>query len=121
MVIGFARMHTRDRDLRNQRAALCRARCDTIIEVSGRGAAAHREGLARLMAALGRGDTLVVRELDRLTNSLTHLMELSALLQERSVTLRVLVDDPESIGGGDASIGQVVAALAAYRRTIKGG
>jgi Resolvase, N terminal domain len=53
------------------------------------GANTARPVLAKTLAALKSGDTLVVWRLDRLGRSLGHLIEVATVLRERGVFLRV--------------------------------
>ena len=116
MIIGYARVHMRDRALHLQRAALSKVRCDYIIEVAETGRAAHRRGLNQTLNLLRAGDTLVVRRLDRLATTVRELMAVSATLQERNITLRVLeADEDAGISSGEV-VDRLLAALADYRR-----
>jgi len=114
MVVGYARAYCRDRDLRVQRAALARAGCENVIEVYQTDVKAHRDGLKRALTALNPGDTLVVRKLDRLASSLKQWMAISAVLQERGITLRVLEDGQDNSGAEENVFARLLAALAEY-------
>jgi DNA invertase Pin-like site-specific DNA recombinase len=114
MVIGYARAHSRDRDLHLQRAALRRAGCESIIEVSQADVRSHREGVNRALSSLKQGDTLVVRKLDRLASSLKQWMAISAELQERGITLRVTEDGQEETGAEENVFARLLSALAEY-------
>lgn len=82
-LIGYARVSTADQDLAAQRQALEAAGCTEIVAETASGAAAARPELARLLARIRRGDTLVVVRLDRLARSLAHLLAVLARLQAR--------------------------------------
>ena len=57
--------------------ALNKAGCERIFTDHGvSGATIEREGLSQAIAAIGRGDVLVVWKLDRLGRSLSFLIEL---------------------------------------------
>jgi DNA invertase Pin-like site-specific DNA recombinase len=116
MLLGYARAHSRDPGLQLQRAALQRIRCDNIIEVTQASVKAHREALTHALSMLRKGDTLVVRKLDRMATSLKQWMTVSALLQERGIHLRVLEDDPEATGPTGELVDRLLVALAEYGR-----
>lgn len=115
MMIGYARAHSRDRDLHLQRAALKRAGCEFIVEVLQTDVQAHRDGLKKVLSTLNQGDLLVVRKLDRLASGLKQWMAISAALQERGIALRVLGDRDEN-GAADTEFNQLLSALAEYEK-----
>ena len=65
-VYGYARVSTDGQSLSAQLIELKTARCDKIFQEKVSGARSDRKQLARLMAALTKGDVLVVTRLDRL-------------------------------------------------------
>ena len=66
MQIGYARVSTKDQDLRLQHEALRQVPCDKIYEDKASGAKTSREGPHHALDALRENDTLVVWTLDRL-------------------------------------------------------
>ena len=58
MLIGYARVSTRDQDLSLQLEALNGAGCGKIFEDRASGARAEREGLKQAMLVLREDDTL---------------------------------------------------------------
>ena len=69
-LIGYARVSTGEQTLDPQRDELREAGCAAIHEEHASGADRARPALARLLAAIRPGDTLVVVRLDRLARSL---------------------------------------------------
>ncbi len=116
MVIGYARSHSRDSDLRLQRAALQKAGCEFIIEIPDPDVKSHRLGLMRALDTLSQGDTLIVRRFDRLASSLRQWMAVSAILQDRGIKLRVLEDGAENAGSNEDIVGRMLSAMAAYEQ-----
>jgi DNA invertase Pin-like site-specific DNA recombinase len=66
MIVGYARVSTDGQTLDAQQAALKAAGCEKVYSEKISGAITDRLALAKTLAALGNGDTLVVCKLDRL-------------------------------------------------------
>jgi hypothetical protein len=90
--VGYARISTDDQTTALQADALARAAVDVVFEEEASGANTARPVLAKTLAALRSGDTLVVWRLDRLGRSLGHLIEVATVLRERGVFLRSLTE-----------------------------
>ena len=94
-------MSTRDQHPEAQQDALRAAGCEQIFTDKASGVLAKRPGLEKALMVARSGDQLVVTKLDRLGRSLTNLMELSALLEQRGIDLVVLdqgVDTSTAVG-----------------------
>jgi DNA invertase Pin-like site-specific DNA recombinase len=117
-LIGYARVSTADQDLAAQRAALAAAGCALIVEETASGADAARPALARLLARIAPGDTLVVVRLDRLARSLTHLLAVIARLRARSAALRSLGDPIDTSGPSGVLVLQILGAVAEFERAL---
>ena len=102
-LIGYARCSTRGQDLRAQRTALRRMGVDTGSIYTDRGyTGRNREGpgLAEALAAVGKGDTLVVTKLDRLGRSVT---DLNAIVTELDAKGARLIYGGQVYSPGDPS------------------
>lgn len=89
MKIGYARVSTDDQNLDLQMDALNKAGCERIFTDQGvSGATIEREGLSQAIAAVGKGDVLVVWKLDRLGRSLSFLIELIEKLRNEGAAHR---------------------------------
>ena len=66
MLIGYARVSTRDQNLDLQIEALTKAECQKFFDDKISGSRAERPGLDKALEMLRKGDTLVVWKLDRL-------------------------------------------------------
>ena len=91
-LVGYARISTDDQTTAPQADALTRAAVDAVFEEAASGANTARPVLAKTLAALRAGDTLVVWRLDRLGRSLGHLIEVATILRERGVFLQSLTE-----------------------------
>jgi len=96
MIIGYARVSTRDQHLDLQADSLKHAACKRIYQDVASGAKTVRPALDKLLDQLRAGDVLVIWKLDRMGRSLKHLVELLGNLMARKVGLlglfRLLVD-----------------------------
>ncbi|WP_439576677.1 recombinase family protein [Elioraea sp.] len=117
-LIGYARVSTAEQDLAAQRAALEAAGCAEIVEETASGADPGRPALGRLLARIGRGDTLVVARLDRLARSLAHLLAVIAQLQARGVGFRSLSDPIDTAGPSGTLVLQILGAVAEFERAL---
>ncbi|MGX5057095.1 recombinase family protein [Enterobacter asburiae] len=98
--IGYARCSTDRQDLTAQQEALVNLSVspDRIYTDKGlTGSNRQRPGLDQALAAVRRGDTLVVPKLDRLARSVPDAREIADALQDRGVKLALgaSVYDPE--------------------------
>jgi DNA invertase Pin-like site-specific DNA recombinase len=92
MLIGYARVSTRDQDLAAQLAELKAAGCTKVYSEKASGARGDRAELAKLMKRLQPGDVLVVTRLDRLARSTRDLLNVMAAVTERGAGFRSLKD-----------------------------
>ena len=90
--IGYARVSTQDQDLTAQLAALKSAGASTIYREKISGVRADRPQLSRMVAALKRGDVVIVTRLDRLGRSVRELLNLLADLDKAGVGFKSLGD-----------------------------
>jgi len=74
MIIGYARVSTDGQTLDAQQAALREAGCARVFSEKVSGAKTDRAQLAKAIAALAEGDTLIVTKLDRLARSTRDLL-----------------------------------------------
>jgi DNA invertase Pin-like site-specific DNA recombinase len=121
MLVGYARVSTKDQSLTVQHEALTEAGCETIFseQLSGR-RSGDRDALADMLRHVRRGDTLIVTRLDRLARSTQDLHNILAALDERGVGFRCLaqcgVDTTTSTGKLTLAILGAVAAFEADLR-----
>jgi DNA invertase Pin-like site-specific DNA recombinase len=117
-MIGYARVSTDEQSLIAQTDVLRAAGCVTIFEEHASGVDRERPQLACALAAVGRGDTLVVARLDRVARSQIHLLEVVRDLDKRGAFFRSL-GDPIDTGSlqGRLMFG-MLAAFAEFERGL---
>jgi DNA invertase Pin-like site-specific DNA recombinase len=118
LLIGYARVSTKDQNLELQREALLKAGCEKILDDKLSGARADRPGLAKAFELLREGDTLIVWKLDRLGRSLRHLVELVAKLQGQGIQFRSLTDSIDTGTPSGRFFFHVMASLAEMERDL---
>lgn len=92
MIIGYARVSTREQNLRMQLDALQAAGCEKIYEEKVSSAATDRPKFDEMLENARKGDTIVVWKLDRLGRSLIQLVTLIDELGKRGINFRSLTD-----------------------------
>ena len=92
MLLGYARVSTRDQDLAAQLAELKAAGCTKVYSEKASGARNDRAELARLMRRLQPGDVVVVTRLDRLARSTRDLLNTLAAITGSKAGFRSLGD-----------------------------
>jgi DNA invertase Pin-like site-specific DNA recombinase len=92
MIYGYARVSTDGQTLDAQQAALTEAGCERVFSEKVSGAKTDRAQLARALATLAPGDTLVVCKLDRLARSTRDLLNTLAGIAEAGATFKSLGD-----------------------------
>jgi len=119
MLIGYARVSTRDQNLALQRDALDAAGCDQIFEDHGiSGAHTDRPAYIEAMAALKDGDTLVVWRLDRLSRSLFDLVETLKDMKNRNVAFRSICEGMDTGSPYGEAIYAIASAFAHLERNL---
>lgn len=90
--IGYARVSTDGQSLTAQDAALRDAGCAKVYAEKVSGAKTDRQALAKAIAALADGDTLIVTKLDRLARSTRDLLNTLAAIAAAGATFKSLGD-----------------------------
>jgi len=118
MLVGYARVSTRDQCYQAQLDALREAGCKKIFEEKLSGAQRDRPQLQAALDYVRPGDTLVVWKLDRLARSLKQLIETVEMLSEREIGLRSLTEAIDTTSPGGLLVFHVFGALAEFERSI---
>jgi len=92
MIVEYARVSTDGQTLDAQHTALREAGCEKVYSEKISGAITDRPALAKAIAALGNGDTLIVTKLDRLARSTRDLLNTLAAIGEMGAAFKSLGD-----------------------------
>ncbi len=118
MLIGYARVSTRDQNYELQLDALDAAGCARIFEEKLSGAQRDRPELKAALDYVRPGDALVVWKLDRLARSLKQLIETVEMLSERKIGFCSLTEKIDTTTSGGRLIFHIFGALAEFERSI---
>src|SRR5215475_13431500 len=91
-IYGYARVSTDGQTLASQDAALHGAGCAKVYSEKISGARSDRPQLAKLLKALGEGDTVIVTRLDRLARSTRDLLNILDSIAKARATFKSLAD-----------------------------
>ena len=117
-LIGYARVSTDDQDCAAQVYELRQAGCTTIVTETASGADRRRPALARLVATIAAGETLVIVRLDRLARSVPHLLQVLDQLTDRGAGLRSLRDPIDTTTAGGRFTLTILGAVAELERSL---
>lgn len=116
-LVGYARVSTREQETVMQLAALRAAGVGVVYEEQA-SAVRHRPVWERCLAALKKGDVLVVYKLDRLARSTSHFVTTFDLLRARGVGFRSLTEAIETVTPQGRMYLQLLAVFAEFEREL---
>ena len=118
MILGYARVSTRDQSVSLQVDALRATGCTKVVTEVASGARADRPVLARLLEDAREGDAVVIWKLDRLGRSLAHLVETVNALSARGIGLKSLNDPIDTTTPQGRLVFNLFASLAEFERDL---
>lgn len=118
MIIGYARVSTRDQDPQPQLDALAGAGCAQVFDETMTGTFRDRPQLAACLRTLQQGDAMVVWKLDRLARSLKDLVEIIHGLDQRGVGFRSLTESIDTTNAGGRHVVHIFGALAEFEHSL---
>jgi DNA invertase Pin-like site-specific DNA recombinase len=118
MLIGYARISTREQTHALQLDALKAAGCERVFMETASGAQKDRPELAAALDYARAGDTVVVWKLDRLARSMRQLIEAVGALQARGLGFRSLTESIDTTSPGGGLVFHLFGALAGFERSI---
>jgi hypothetical protein len=101
-----------------QLSELERAGARIIYRDVASGASRKRPELARLLADMRPGDTLMVVRLDRLARSLAHLLEIVEMLDKRGCHFRSLADNFDTVTAQGRMLMGFLGTIAEFERSL---
>ena len=116
MILGYARVSTKDQNLDGQRDALTAAGAERIFADTITGTARVRPELDRLLSELRAGDVVVVTKYDRLARSLKDLLEIVDVIQAKGAGFRSLAEDIDTTSPAGRLVFHVFASIAQFER-----
>ena len=118
MKIGYARVSTDDQILDLQKDALQASGCDEVYEEHASGKSRERPVLENCLRALRPGDTLCVWRLDRLGRSLSDLVDIINVLDQKGIAFVSITENIETGTPAGKLVFHVFAALAEFERNL---
>lgn len=118
MLLGYARVSTKDQNLDLQLDALRLHGCKRFFTDTASGATSARPGLDEILKEARPKDVIVIWKLDRLGRSLKHLVELVAELNQKDIGLRSLNDPIDTTTAQGRLIFNIFASLSEFEREI---
>lgn len=121
MLIGYARTSTLDQKagLDAQTRDLTAMGCERIfVEQVSSVDMASREKLVEALDFARQGDTLVVTKLDRLARSVAHLVALTAQMEGKGITLRILDMGMDTATPNGRLMLNLLGSIAQFEREI---
>jgi DNA invertase Pin-like site-specific DNA recombinase len=118
MLIGYARVSTRDQNPQTQIDALQAVGCERVFVEKGSGANRDRPELKAALDYMHAGDTLAVWKLDRLARSVRQLVETAEALSQRQIGLRVLTQAIDTTSPDGRLVFHIFTAVAEFEREL---
>lgn len=118
MIIGYARVSTKDQKLDLQIDELKKFGCEKIYTDISSGANASRPNFDEMMKMLRNNDTVVVFKLDRLGRSVKHLIELFEFFNKNKITLISLTERVDTSTVQGKLMFNMFAMLAEFERDL---
>lgn len=118
MLIGYARVSTKEQDTSAQMTALKSAGCELLFEEKASSGRWDRPELNRLLDQLRKGDVVVVWKLDRLSRSLKDVLMLMEKIQNKGAAFQSLTEAIHTNSPAGQMMMQMVATFAEFERAM---
>lgn len=116
-IFGYARVSTTHQETALQLDALQRAGAEVIVQEKI-SASKNRRALAKLLAELHRGDSILVYKLDRFARSLLDLLTIIAKIEAAGATFRSLTEAIDTATPAGRMMLQMLGAFSEFERGI---
>lgn len=119
MIVGYARVSTKDQSLDSQKALLEKAGCEDIYTDVASGTKDDRKGLNEMLKYLRRGDTVITYKNDRMFRSLKNMIDLIDTFNDKGVHFKSL-SEPEfdTTSANGKFLLQIFASVAEFERNL---
>lgn len=116
MILGYARVSTRDQNLDGQRDALAAAGAARIFADTIAGTARTRPELDRLLSELRPGDVVTVTKYDRMARSLPDLLGIVEAIRGKGAGFRSLGEDIDTTTPAGKLVFHIFGSIAEFER-----
>ncbi|SDD55719.1 Site-specific DNA recombinase [Pricia antarctica] len=119
MVLGYARVSTKDQSLDSQKNLLKKAGCEKIYSDVASGTKEDRKGLKRMLEHLRDGDTVITYKNDRMFRSLRNMIDLIDVFNDKGIHFKSL-SEPEfdTTSANGKFLLQIFASVAEFERNL---
>jgi len=118
MIIGYARVSTKDQSTKLQEDALKKEGVDRIYTDKSSGKSTDRPELQRMIDSLREGDTVAIYKLDRLGRSLKDLIDLVETFDSLGVNFKSLNDSIDTSTASGKLTFSIFAAIAEFEASL---
>jgi len=118
MIIGYARVSTKDQNLDLQIEALEKAGCKKIYQEKISGTTKNRPELDKMIEQFREGDELYVWRLDRLGRSLKNIIDLVLSLSDKGIIIKGITDGVDTSTMNGRLFLNIMASLSEYEREL---
>jgi DNA invertase Pin-like site-specific DNA recombinase len=118
MLIGYARVSTKEQETHAQIDALKKAGCTRIFHEKRSGGSLNRPELQKLLRSLRPGSTVIVYKLDRIARSLKDLLSLVEQFEDAGAEFQSLTEHIDTKSPAGRMIFQIIGAFAEFERAL---
>lgn len=119
MLIGYARVSTKEQNLVNQIQMLKDNGCEQVYNDVASGIKEDRKGLNDLLDFIRPGDTVLVYKSDRIFRSLKNMVQLIEIFNERGVYFKSLTEPQfDTCSANGKLFLQIFSAIAEFERSL---
>ncbi len=119
MVIGYARVSTKDQSLDSQLSLLKKEGCEKIYSDVASGTKEDRKGLKQMIQHLRDGDTVITYKNDRMFRSLRNMIDLIDVFNDKGVHFKSLTEPEfDTTSANGKFLLQIFASVAEFERNL---